>query len=80
MPKFSREQMLSSLADILSTTPEHLQLDLKLTDIEKWDSLAVLSVITIADNDFGIACTGTEIMNCTTIGELLDIIEKSSSQ
>ena len=45
-----------------------------LEDLEVWDSLAVLSVISMADVDFGVKITGEDVQNCKTIGDLASLV------
>lgn len=43
----------------------------KLADLPEWDSLAALGVIVMCDTDYGVAVTGNDLKECTTVGDIL---------
>lgn len=45
--------------------------DTKLADLPEWDSLAALGVIVMCDTDYGVAVTGNDLKECTTVGDIL---------
>ncbi|MDR0605452.1 MAG: acyl carrier protein [Bacteroidales bacterium] len=46
-----------------------------LTEFEAWDSLAVLSIIALADEYYGVTLSAAEVRNAKTVGGVKDIIE-----
>lgn len=45
-------------------------------ELEEWDSLAFLSVIAFIDEEYDVIIEGNDFKNLTTIGEVIDEIEK----
>ena len=43
-------------------------------DIEEWDSLVALSIIAMADDEYGVKLTGDEIRNATTVQDIFEVI------
>ena len=54
-----------------SVTPES-----KFQELAQWDSLAVLTTIAMADAEFEAELTANEILACTTLRDLADLVEK----
>jgi acyl carrier protein len=46
-----------------------------LTEFEAWDSLAVLSIIALADEHYGVTLTATELKNARTVGGVKNLID-----
>jgi len=71
------ENLLANVAEILEVD------DVKVTDIldsfEEWDSLAVLSVIVMVDNEYHINLNAAEIRDAKTGQGLLDLVAKRTS-
>lgn len=53
---------------------EDISLEMKLEDIEEWDSLAVISLISLYDELFSIITTNTDIEKCKTINDVINIV------
>lgn len=68
----TNQQKLAEIADILEMEPEELTPELVLNDLETWDSIAVLSVISIMNDKFNKFPNADEIRRYKTIGDLLD--------
>lgn len=52
--------------------PEDINLaaDSRLKDLPTWDSLAILTTISMLDMEYGIMMTGAEIQSCGTVADL----------
>lgn len=68
----TNQQKLAEIADILEMEPEELTPELILDELETWDSIAVLSVISIMNDKFNKFPNADEIRRYKTIGDLLD--------
>lgn len=68
----TNQQKLAEIADILEMEPEELTPELVLDELETWDSIAVLSVISIMNDKFNKFPNADEIRQYKTIGDLLD--------
>lgn len=55
-------------------TPEELQPDVEFKDLDDWSSLSALSVIAIADQEFGVIIKADEIRGVDTFQDLYDLI------
>lgn len=54
--------------------PANLTPETNFRDIDEWSSLAALSVIALADEEFDVELSGNEMRKANTIQELFDII------
>jgi len=50
--------------------PVPIDADTRLADLPEWDSLAALGVIVMCDTEFGVAITGNDLKECTTIADI----------
>ncbi len=57
------------------TEEDNLNNSTKLDDLENWDSLRMLMVITEIDEKFDIEISGSDLSKCETIKDLLRLIE-----
>ena len=62
------DELYTKLADILET--DEVKPDSVLRDFDSWDSLAVLSILAMADASFGVSMTAADIKPIATAGEL----------
>jgi len=67
-------QTLASLEELLELEPGRLAPETKLSEIETWDSMAVLSLIVWLEESHGKSLTGKEIRGLKTVGEILALI------
>ncbi len=71
----SKEEKMELIAEILEMETEELEEDMVLEEIESWDSVAVLSVISIMDEKFGKLPHASEVIKCKKISDLLAFME-----
>lgn len=72
----SFDEFLQALAAAIDGfDPVPLRPDSRLREIPQWDSLAVLSATVLADIHFGAEVRGSEVMRCSTLGELHQLFE-----
>jgi len=43
--------------------------------LETWDSIAILSIIAMIDEEFGVSISGTELSKLPTISDLFELIK-----
>ena len=70
------DDFLKEMADILDE--ETVKETDRLEDFSAWDSLAILSVISMADDKYGGVFSAQEIKSATTIRSLFDLISKAA--
>ncbi|MCM1232278.1 MAG: acyl carrier protein [Ruminococcus flavefaciens] len=71
----SDQEKVEAIADILELEVEELSTDTVLEEIEAWDSVAVLSVISVMDEKFGKLPHASEILKCKTVFDLMRIMQ-----
>ncbi len=67
-----KERFLNSMATILEV--QRVELDDNLSNFSAWDSLAMLSIIAMADEEFGVSLTNGEIRNAKTVEGVLNLV------
>jgi acyl carrier protein len=70
MDKTEFYQRLAAILDLETVKAEDV-----LKDFESWDSLAVLSVLAMADSKYGVSIKADEIRAIVTAGELANLVE-----
>ena len=63
-------QQLAAILDIEEVKPENV-----LKDYDQWDSLAILSVLAMADSKYGVTIRADEIRQVVTAADLAALIE-----
>jgi acyl carrier protein len=71
------EKFVPQFAAQFEDTPaENFKADTNFRDIEEWDSLIALSIIAMADEEYGVKLTGDDIRNSTTVNDIFEILKK----
>jgi len=70
MDKSEFYQQLAAILDIEEVKPENV-----LKDYDQWDSLAILSVLALADSQYGVTIRAGEIRQVVTAADLAALIE-----
>ena len=68
----NEQEKIEILADILEVEEEEIQKNKFLTDFDAWDSVAVLSVISVMNENFNKFPHADEIKSYETIGDLME--------
>ena len=66
---------LALLEETLDTEEGVLKPETVLDDVESWDSLAMLSLIAMLDEEFNRTISGKELKALKTVGEILTYME-----
>lgn len=69
------DEKLELLEEILESDAGSLEADLKLDNIEEWDSMAQISLMALMDDKFGKKVTGEVIRSLKTVGDILQLME-----
>ncbi len=72
----NKKQFLNALEEILELEQNTLSGEEVLVDIEQWDSLAFLSVIAMADEQFEIVIQGDKLEKINTVNDLVSLVEE----
>lgn len=70
------ERIKNALKKALEIENMEIQLDDHFRDYEDWDSLALLSLIAILDEDFGVEIETDALNELTTVRDLLNSVQK----
>ena len=71
------EDFNSDLADILDMEFESVKDSKKFGKIDEWDSLQILSLISIVDEYFHVVLSGDDLSDCDSYEDLLKIIKNN---
>ena len=71
------DKFLEQIAEILEE--EQINLDDKLLDFDAWDSLAQLSIIALADEEYGVTISAVEIREAGTVEGIKRLIENKKA-
>jgi len=66
------EEFKSQLAEFLMVDPSEMTNDANLVELG-WDSLALLSVISLAEETWGIEAEEADLNKCQTVAEMLHL-------
>jgi len=70
-----KERFLELLAEIVEADSP-LTVEMVLEDLDGWDSLAILSMISMVDDEFGVVITQKDLKNMVTVGDLVAFVFK----
>lgn len=70
------ERIKNALKKALEIENIEIQLDDHFRDYEDWDSLALLSLIAILDEDFGVEIETDDLNELLTVRDLLNSVQK----
>lgn len=73
MKDMSAKDLIEELKEALQREDE-LSLDMELESLDEWDSLAILSVITLFDELFDKTVEQDAILDCVTVKDLIKIV------
>ena len=65
----TRGEFLNEMTDVLQTE-EELSFDTVLTDLDEWDSLAVMATMAFLDKSFGVKTTLKDYKEMKTIDDI----------
>lgn len=66
-------ELLEEIQEALQRDDE-LSLDMKLDELDEWDSLAIISLIALYDDLFSIIITNDKLEKCDTINNLVNLV------
>lgn len=70
----NRSEFYDVLADILELPPGSLSGQEKLNELEKWDSLALVSYIATCNGLFGVVLRPADVKLCASVPELCKLV------
>ena len=70
----TEEEKVESIADVLEMETDEISRETILEECEAWDSIAILSVISIINEEFNRFPHADEIKAYKTVGDLMDVM------
>lgn len=70
----TQQDLLIHIKDALQRD-EDLIPEMKLEELEEWDSLAIVSLINLYDSYFSLGVTGNQLRNCQNVADLICIVK-----
>ena len=64
------DQFLKNLAEALNNPDADIHPENKLQDLPNWDSLAILTTLSMLDQEYGVTVSGVELQNCQSVADL----------
>lgn len=74
----NKEQFLEQFKEILEWEGKELSLDQPFRELDSWDSLALLSVIAMIDDEYDLIIKGNQFKELITINDIINYIESKS--
>lgn len=72
----NKHEFVQEMIELLEN--ESLVENTKFKEIDEWDSLAALSIISMIDDEFGVTINNKDLRSIETVGELYEyVISKS---
>jgi|GEM_PF-1303313 len=71
------EAFLQELAPLFSIEREELTDDFALDPNTNWDSLTIISMMALMDDHFEVEISGEQLRRCSSIGDVLKLLEQS---
>lgn len=71
----TEKEKLAMLEEMLDLEEGVLTPDTLLDDLEEWDSIAIISLIALLDDEFNKTIKGTEVKEFKTVADVLKVME-----
>jgi acyl carrier protein len=72
-----RQQMMAQLELVLEMSPGSLRDEDEVRSLEHWDSLKLLEILALADEQFHVELDADRLARCTRIADILVLLETS---
>ena len=71
-----RERLNGIFKDVFDDESLEIRAEMSASDIEDWDSLAQIDIVTASEAAFGLKFSLAEIVTLKNIGDMLDLIDR----
>lgn len=75
MTVMSREEFRQAFEEILEMKPGTLVYESRLEDLERWDSVAMISLVSVVDEKCGVQLSPRKIAGCSTVQDLYQLTQ-----
>ncbi|HVC89757.1 MAG TPA: acyl carrier protein [Acidobacteriaceae bacterium] len=76
----NRDEFVPQLEQVLEISPGTLREDQEVRDLEHWDSLKLLEIIALADEQLEVQMDADYLSKCVTVGDMLKLIEDTAAR
>ena len=70
---------LKNLAEAINQPDLEIAPDAKLKELPNWDSLAILTTLSMMDQEYGVAMSGAELQSCDLVADLYAKVQESTA-
>lgn len=70
------KEVLSAIEEITEADSGTITPEMALSDISQWDSMSMISFISVADSQFGKKIAAQKLSQCATVRDLVNLILK----
>mgnify|MGYP000551064301 CR=1 FL=1 len=70
------DTFIENLAIGINLPEDSITPEIKLVELPNWDSLAILTTLSMLDMEYGVTVTGTELQNCSTVEDLYKLVQE----
>lgn len=71
----TKAELLQRIKEDVLQREDDITIEMKLSEIEEWDSLANISIIALYDHLFGFVITVSELQKCQLVADLLNLVK-----
>lgn len=71
----TKKELLQMFEEIVEADPDTLTGEELIENLESWDSLAIVNLIALVDENFGITLSPEKIMKSKTVNELISLLD-----
>jgi acyl carrier protein len=69
------EKFIENIAEILEVSESDIKLEEEFRSFESWDSLAQLSFLVLAEDEYDVALTNEHLQDAVTFFDLLNLLK-----
>lgn len=70
----SEREKIEVIEDLLEVEPESLKIDSVLSELDEWDSLAIISLLAYFDTEYGIKLSSHDIKRFVYVKDIVDMM------
>lgn len=70
----TQEEKIRKIEEVLEIDSETLSIDTVLSAIDEWDSVGILSLIVMIEEDFDKSVKGTDLKACKNVGDIINLM------
>lgn len=71
----NNERKLKLLAEVLDMEEDVITPEIKLSELDEWDSIALISFIAMMDDEFNKMIKGSDVKKQKTVADLMNLME-----